>query len=249
MGYKNYFSRQADDYARYRPRYPNALFEALVTLVSERKLAWDCATGNGQVALGLAPYFEHVYASDASEAQIARAFLHEKITYSVAAAESAPFQDGSIDLITVGQALHWFDLEKFYPIARRVLKPTGILAVWCYGSYEISDVAESVRTLLQDYSEAIEPFWPPEIQLVEQRYQTIPFPFEEVPISPFSFEASWDVDALLGYLRSWSATQLYAAQYGETYFQNFSARLAEAWQSPQTARPIRWPIYTRVGRP
>ena len=126
--FKDHFSKQAADYATFRPRYPQKLFEYLGSIAPSRRLAWDCGTGNGQAAVGLASTFHRVIATDASEKQIANAQQHERIDYRVASAEDSGIQSEMIDLIMVAQALHWFDLDRFYDEARRVLKRDGVLA-------------------------------------------------------------------------------------------------------------------------
>jgi len=133
MNFSDHFSSQASEYAKYRPRYPEALFEYLAATTPAHELAWDCGTGNGQVALSLTAYFQQIYGTDASEKQIAQAFGHDRIRYSVTTADRTETPDSAIDLITVGQALHWFNLEQFYQEVQRVLKPNGVIAVWCYG--------------------------------------------------------------------------------------------------------------------
>ena len=144
MSFEDLFSKQAEEYAQYRPRYPDALFEYLASVAPGHALAWDCATGNGQAALSLAPYFERVVGTDASESQIANAQPHEKITYRVARAEQTDFEDHSVDLITVAQAIHWFDLDAFYAEAKRVLRPGGVLAAWTYYESEIEPAIDRV---------------------------------------------------------------------------------------------------------
>ena len=128
MEFKDYFSTQAKEYSKYRPKYPPELFEYLASLVKEHKTAWDSATGSGQAAIGLAPYFEKVIATDASESQIIHAHPHEKIEYRVASSEDSGIEDNSINLATVATAIHWIDTNKFYPEIRRVLKKGGVIA-------------------------------------------------------------------------------------------------------------------------
>lgn len=123
MSFRDHFSQLAHDYARYRPQYPADLFEYLASLAPARRLAWDCGAGNGQAALQLAQYFDRVYATDASPEQIDHAYQHEKIEYRVEQAERASLASGSVDLVTVAVAVHWFDLDVFYQEVRRVLKP------------------------------------------------------------------------------------------------------------------------------
>ena len=120
--FKDLFSGKSKEYASSRPKYPKVLFEFLVGLVPRRNLAWDCATGNGQAAVCLSEYFEQVIASDASKEQIANAQQRNNIRYEVFPAERTNLADSSVDLISIAQALHWFDLDDFYKEAKRVLR-------------------------------------------------------------------------------------------------------------------------------
>src|SRR5436190_20945613 len=117
---KDRFSGQAGSYAMFRPTYPAELYEFILRRVKGRQQVWDCATGNGQVARDLAPHFKEVHATDSSVNQIKNAVAQPNIFYSVAPAESTSFPDSSFDLITVGQALHWFNISKFYEEVNRV---------------------------------------------------------------------------------------------------------------------------------
>ena len=176
MNFKDYFSNQASEYTRYRPHYPEALFEYLATLTIDHQLAWDCATGSGQAALGLADYFDEIVATDASTKQIANAIEHEKITYIVAPAEKTEIVSGSVDLIVVAQALHWFDLDKFYAEVRRVSKSAGVLAVWSYSLLRVTPAID--RLIDKFYTGVVGPFWPTERKFVDDKYQSIIFPFQ-----------------------------------------------------------------------
>jgi len=249
MNFSDHFSSQASEYAKYRPRYPEALFEYLAATTPAHELAWDCGTGNGQVALSLTAYFQQIYGTDASEKQIAQAFGHDRIRYSVTTADRTETPDSAIDLITVGQALHWFNLEQFYQEVQRVLKPNGVIAVWCYGFFNIPSANNELNQALQEYYQAVEPFWPPERQLVEEQYQTIPFPFVELTPPPFSMTCEWNAEQLIGYLVTWSATQRFIAQYGIDESQKLCDNLAAAWGSLQETKLISWPISVRVGSP
>src|SRR5437016_11269435 len=104
MPFKDHFSKQAADYARFRPRYPREMFEYLGRIAPSHALAWDCATGNGQAAVGLAAVFERVIATDASEKQIANAEPHERMEYRVAPAVERGLESGNIDLVWFEQA-------------------------------------------------------------------------------------------------------------------------------------------------
>lgn len=136
--FKDHFSGHAALYAQYRPQYPDDLFQWIATKAPARHLVWDCATGNGQAAVGLANYFEKVVATDASDKQIAEAQDLPNIHYEVADATHAPLHDHTADAVTVAAAAHWFDLDLFYKEVKRVLKPGGLLALWAYNVCQIT---------------------------------------------------------------------------------------------------------------
>lgn len=245
MSFKDYFSRQSADYARFRPRYPVEMIQYLSELVDERKAAWDCATGNGQVATVLARYFERVYATDGSQAQIDNAEPNETVEYFVSVAESTPFPPESIDLITVAQAFHWFDADRFFREAKRVLKPNGIIALWSYAFFHLPDADERLKATLQTFYDTIEPFWPPERQIVMDGYRSIPFPFEEIEIPPFAMSIEWTAEQAIGYLCTWSGFQRYLDRHGDAEIGKILERLEEDWGDRQR---VYWPLHLRWGR-
>ncbi|RKT47711.1 class I SAM-dependent methyltransferase [Thiocapsa rosea] len=247
MQHVDHFTPVADDYAVFRPRYPEALLAWLADLAPARRCAWDCATGSGQAAVELARHFEHVIATDISEAQLAAAIPHPRILYRRGPAEACGLPDRSVDLVTVAQALHWLDLGRFYAEVRRVLRPDGLLAVWSYGLLETDDAAIN-GCIREDYHAIIQPFWPDERRHVENGYRSLDFPFPEIQAPAFALTADWTLDALLGYLRSWSATARYRAANGGDPVAAFGTRLAPVWGRPETCRTIRWPLSLRVGR-
>jgi ubiquinone/menaquinone biosynthesis C-methylase UbiE len=245
--FHDHFSNVANRYADYRPHYPEALFEYLATLVLRGSLVWDCAAGNGQASVDLAQRFDRVLATDASQEQIASAKPHPRIEYRVAPANQSGLPDASAGLITVAQALHWFDLERFYAEAKRVLQPGGVLAVWAYGINEVE--GDAVNPLVQDfYSNIVGPYWPPERALVESGYRTIPFPFTEIAPPSFRMEARWTLDQLLGYFSTWSATNRFIKATGRNPLESLSDGLARAWGEVDRPRQITWPLSLRIGR-
>jgi len=242
----NLFSKQSAEYAKYRPHYPKALFEFLASVTAQRERAWDCATGNGQAALDLAEIFKEVLATDASEAQIKNAVPHPKIRYSVASAEKTSIESGSIDLVTVAQAIHWLDHEPFYREVRRILKPQGVLAFWCYGHDRKVD--STIGPLYQKYADLVNPFWAPQIHYIWEELKTVPFPFEEISAPPFALECDWDLEAFTGYLWSWSATQKYIEEKGVNPLEELQGELKDVWGASETKHKMSWPIYLRAGR-
>ncbi len=246
-GFKDHFSGHADHYARYRPRYPGALLDYLSGLAAARRRAWDCGTGSGQVALDLAERFEQVIASDPSRAQLANARTRAGVSYVAATAECSPIGARSIDLVTVAQALHWFDAPRFYAEVRRVLTPDGVIAVWCYNLVE---VCPAVDVRIAEFNRSVVgPFWPPERPLVEAGYATLPFPFRERATPSFAMEASLGLEELLGYLGTWSSTRRYMSARGDDPLPALASRLRPVWPRPDGSPvTVRWPLHLRVGR-
>jgi SAM-dependent methyltransferase len=245
MAFADHFSGVAPGYARYRPRYPTALFDHLATLVARRDRAWDCGAGNGQVAALLTSHFRMVVASDPSLAQLSAAgdglFRRAACT-----AEASCLGPRSVDLITVGQALHWFDADAFYGEARRVARPGGILAVWSYDLCRVDDHVDPVLGSL--YHDTLREHWRPARRHVESGYRTLPFPFDEVGPQPrLDLVRRLTRDELLGYVATWSAVSD-ARRTGTDPLPAFERALADAWPDADRPRTARWPLALRVGR-
>ncbi len=243
--FKDNFSKQSNAYKKYRPSYPEKLFEYLCGLSKDHDLAWDCATGNGQSAIGLVNYFEKVYATDPSEQQISNAQTHQKIIYKVEKAESSSLTSNSIDLITVAQALHWFDFDKFYSEVKRVLKPEGIIAVWTYSLPKIS--LEIDQLILHFHNNIVGKFWQKENQFVSEEYRTIPFPFKEIRTPSFKFQKEIKLEDLKGLLNSWSATQRYKDQNGTDPLIKIETELQNLWAKSTESKLATWTIFMKVG--
>lgn len=244
--FEDNFSNHAATYARYRPSYPAALFQRLAGTIGERKLAWDCGCGNGQSAVALAQYFDNVIATDGSEQQIAHARRHERVHYMIALAEASGIRSNSVDLITVSQALHWFDHRRFYNEVKRVLKPGGVIAAWCY---DFTVIDPAIDPLVTRYSRTtVGRFWPSGARLAHKGYREIPFPFIEIRVPTFTAEAFWTLSELMGYLTSWSATQQFIRLKGYSPLDELERDLTVVWGDPRSSRRIQWPLYIRVGR-
>jgi SAM-dependent methyltransferase len=246
MSFADHFSQQSSQYTQFRPRYPADLFAYLASLVARRDCAWDCGTGNGQAAVDLAKHFAKVIATDPSANQIAHAVANDRVEYLVAAAEACPLSNDSVDLITVAQAVHWFDRPGFYQQVRRVARPGGALAVWSYGLATITPEVD--RLVGELYEPIVGAYWPPERRLIEERYATIEFPFQEITPPDFSMTAEWTLDDLLGYLGTWSSVVRYRQERNVDPLTLVDKQLGLAWGPPQTARTVHWPLYLRIGR-
>ncbi|HEY1582113.1 MAG TPA: class I SAM-dependent methyltransferase [Chthoniobacterales bacterium] len=247
MSFKDHFSRQASDYAKFRPQYPRALFAFIAAHAPNDRQALDCATGNGQAAIAFAEFFQRVTAVDASASQIENAQPNERVEYRVAPAEATELATDSVDAITVAQALHWFNLERFYAEARRLLKPGGVLAIWAYNYLRLAPEVEKVLRHFHD--DVVGAYWPPERKMVGRPYLELPFPFKEIVAPPFQIEVHWTLEHLLGYLRTWSATHRYRAAKGTDPVDLIAKDFARAWPGdPKEPRLVSWPLTTRIGR-
>jgi len=220
------------------------MFEYLGSIAPTRELAWDCATGNGQAAVELANVFGHVVATDASESQIANSEQQAHVEYRVAPAEQSGLHSGKFDLVLVAQALHWLDHDRFYPEVRRVLKENGVFAA---SAYNLLQTERPIKDIVRRYYyEIVGPYWPPERALIE-KFEEIPFPFPERTAPEFEILAEWNLEHLVGYLRSWSSTQRFMVATNRNPLDQIATDLQNAWGDPQETRRIIWPLILRVG--
>ena len=245
--FSDHFSNVAARYADFRPHYPAALFDYLATLVPLGSAVWDCACGNGQATCDLASRFPKVYATDASGEQIASARPYANVEYRVALAEQSGLPAASVQLLTIAQAMHWFDLPRFYLEAKRVLSPGGVIAAWAYGINQVE--GEAVNQIVQDfYSNVVGPYWPPERKLVEDGYRTISFPFEEITPPSIRMQAHWSLEQLVGYFSSWSATNRFIKSTGQNPLLPLAGELEKVWTPADSLKTVLWPLSLRVGR-
>jgi SAM-dependent methyltransferase len=246
LNFEDHFSGHSGQYAQSRPKYPSEIYAYLASIAPACSLAWDCGTGNGQAALGLAKHFDRVYATDASAEQISHAYPHKNVEYHAEPAEHVALADSSVDLVTVAVAIHWFNFDEFYREVKRVLKPNGILAAWTYSLTEISPQIDEL--IQQYYGEILNSYWPERIHYLEEKYETLPFPFEEINPPAFNIEMNWNLLQFAGFLDSWSATQRYKTQKGKHPLELIWDELAAAWGDENETRRVRWPLHFRIGR-
>ena len=242
---KDNFSTQSDSYLKYRPNYPAQFFEYLFGLVRTKQTAWDCGTGNGQVAFELAKQFDHVFATDISQSQIDNALQADNISYSVQPAENSSFEKDQFDLIVVAQAIHWFDFEKFYAEVRRTAKKNALICVVGYGRVKIS---EEIDQLINDfYQNVIGSYWDKERKYVDEHYKTIPFPFMEIQAPIFENKMQWSLNHLIGYLNTWSAVKHFTAKNGFNPVSKLQHDIEQLWNDTVT-KEVRFPLLLRIGK-
>ncbi len=243
---QQHFLTGGKDYAHYRPTYPPEVAAKLSALCPSRSLAIDVGCGSGQFSTLLAAHFNQVIATDVSADQLAHAQLHPKVDYRCEPAEAISAKDNSADLIIAAQAAHWFDLPRFYDEVRRVAKPGAVIALISYG---VPSLEGGVNALLQQfYWQALAPYWPAERQHVETGYLELPYPFERIPVRECTIEREWNLEALLGYLSTWSATRRAIADGHADILNQFGQRLQTLWGDADAAKKVTWPVNMRVGR-
>lgn len=248
LSFQDHFSSRAGAYARFRPRYAPALFDLVGALPARRRLALDVGTGNGQAAVALAERFERVVGIDGSAAQLAKAERHPRVEYRLGRAEETGMPDGSVDLVTVAQAAHWFDLELFYAEVRRIAAPGGAIALWSYDDPVVVGDPES-DALLQAFNlGTMGPWWPRNRANVGLGYARLPFPFEEIDVPTMTLAQDWTRDELAGYARSWSSVSRYVSERGEDPVIDFERALARTWPNAAERKRIEWPLAVRAGR-
>ena len=241
------FSKQSAAYAQFRPTYPDELFQFLSDIAPAHDAAWDVGTGNGQSAIALAKIFGRVHATDASAEQIRHATPAPNIAYAATPAEDSGLPDHSIDLIAAALSAHWFDMARFVPEVRRILKPRGVIAVWGYSFHRSTDAA--LNEVMREFGEDIlRDHWPPQNRILWNGYRDLPFPFETIPHPEFGFSLEWNLEELCGYYTSWSATQKFIAARHYHPLRDIMARLQAAWGPPERRRPLRFDIAMRAGR-
>lgn len=242
--FKDHFSEHADAYRAHRPTYPVAIFDWLRSLTPSNQLAVDVGCGNGQASVALTSYFDRVVAIDPSDAQIRRAETHKRIHYEVSPAERIPLTDHVADLVIAAQAAHWFDLQRFYAEVMRVLRPGGVLAIWCYQTLELDHPADAVIRAF--YRQKVGAYWPPERHMVDDGYAQWPFPFDEIQAPDFQIRIQWDLQELLDYIRTWSAVQRFIQDHLHDPTDELADTLGQCRLGPLIR--VRFPVRMRVGR-
>jgi len=245
LKFKDHFSGHASAYADARPRYPDALFTWLATLTDNHDAAWDCGTGNGQAAVGLAAHYAQIIATDPSKQQLESAFPHARVHYRMASAEYPSLEPHCVDLVTVAQAVHWFERPKFYAQVSKALRPGGAIAVWCYSLCSIEPAIDACVNAF--YCGETDPYWPPERALIDDGYCTLEFPFKEIPVPALSMQMRWTLEQFLAYLRTWSAVQKFISKNGRDPVNGLDIQLGKLWGGSGVIKTVSWPLHIRAG--
>lgn len=244
--FRDHFSGHAKSYSAHRPGYPPELAEALAGLASHRRLAWDAGCGPGKLTVHLAGRFRLVLGTDASRRQLMEAVPAPGVRYARALAEEAPIASGAVDLIVAAQAAHWFEIERFYEEARRVAAPGAALALVTYDRPRVDGEVDELVDRFHDVE--LEGYWSSRRRHVDSRYGTLPFPFEEIPVSVPAIREEWTASRFLAYVETWSGTRALEAADGRTRIERFRQGLVSAWGEDDRTRVVRWPLVVRAAR-
>jgi SAM-dependent methyltransferase len=141
------FARSAEAYEEGRPGYPPAALEPLRLAPGVTVL--DLAAGTGKLTRALAGSEATVIAVEPVAEM--RAALPGSVTALDGTAEAIPLEAGSVDLVTVAQAFHWFDGPAALAEIHRVLRPGGRLAVLWNRRVEADAVNGAIEALIEPY--------------------------------------------------------------------------------------------------
>lgn len=241
---KDLFSEHSESYQKVRPSYSKEIIAQILLHVPEREMAWDVGAGSGQFTQWLSPYFTQVLATDISENQLQHAPVLDNVRYAVNNASHSGLIAHVVDLVTVAQAIHWFNFDGFYQEVKRVLKPNGVLAVIGYGLIQIQDdiLDTKVRHL---YQNSLKGYWDLERRYIDESYQTIPFPFDEVSMVRLELRYVWSVQQLFEYLTTWSAVQHYERKTGHSALTEIADDL-KVYQGQSIE--VVFPVLLRLGK-
>ena len=199
------FGKLASVYATGRPGYPDDLYRWISENCNAHQCVWDVGTGSGQAARCLTEYFDHVHATDISDAQIKAAKPHAQISYLTTPAHISTLPDKAVDAVTVATALHWFADETFWAEVCRVAKPQALFAAWTYQlpSSETAAQAEFLDPVLN----LIDPYWAEGNRLCMAGYtaEAVNCPYPTRPVPKLDAGGSWTGQRLVNFVESWSA--------------------------------------------
>ena len=201
----NPFSQASHVYAQARPRYPRDLYNWMLAHTSGRDAVWDCATGSGQAAVDLAPHFARVEATDISAEQVGEGMQQANIHYSIQSAEETSFLDQTFDLVTVAQALHWFDYTMFWPEVLRVAKLNALFCAWGYAWFTCDSEVDT--GFVQPFLRLVEPYWAMNNRILWDGFndEDIAFPFKRITPPRLAIQTAWTIAQLIEYMQTWSA--------------------------------------------
>ncbi len=245
MDTKNLFNEQAKLYATARPLYPPEIFEWIASISPAKEVVWDCGTGTGQAAIGLAKYFANVEATDVSPRQIENAFPISNVRYQMMPAENTDFPEQYFDVINVALALHWFDLEPFWNEVKRVARPGALFVTYWYDWPTLNEQFDKI--FKKELLEPLSPFWSPKLKLCWNDYADVNFPFERIQTPNFEIQNQWSFEDFSNYVQTWSAIRGFVNKHGQEHLMHIISRLHQAWGSNENPKTVRLPLKIIAG--
>ncbi|XP_067938227.1 putative methyltransferase DDB_G0268948 [Watersipora subatra] len=281
MSIRRFDSKEhAEAYKKYRPVFGEELFvrimeyvwsspvarkpEGLTSKADRLSLAADIGCGSGQSTKGLAKFFESVIGLDVSKEQIQQAIANntlDNIQFKVSTAEDLPLDAVSVDLVTVGMALHWFDWPTFYKEVDRILKPGGVIAIYMHSLWlevidhpKAPDLTSFLTALVRE--EPIYSYWHDRDRCVDARYTEeglqIPYPDTERDES-MALYITTNIEGLFGYLSTGSPLNCYRNAHEEkwdTFWSDTINRFCELYGSTDMSSPLKYKlqVYLLLGR-
>ncbi|MBD2079617.1 class I SAM-dependent methyltransferase [Leptolyngbya sp. FACHB-17] len=129
----NRFSDRATDYQKYRPSYPTSAIDKILSNLGDptQLIAADIGAGTGISARLLSDRGLFVWGIEPNTAMSDQTEPYPRVEFRQATAENTGLPDQSVNLVTCFQSFHWFEPERTFQEFRRILKPSGRLAlVW-----------------------------------------------------------------------------------------------------------------------
>ena len=128
---KERFSTRAENYAKYRPGYPRGVLELLRAKcgLTQSSVVADVASGTGLLSELFLRNGNRVYGVEPNDGmrEAGERYLagYPLFTSVRGTAEETTLDGGSVDLVVVGHAFHWFDVRRTREEFSRVLRPGG----------------------------------------------------------------------------------------------------------------------------
>ncbi|XP_059157444.1 putative methyltransferase DDB_G0268948 [Physella acuta] len=241
----------SEAYSDYRPSYPREVYDLIMTFHTSSRscqcdLAVDVCCGTGQSTVPLAGYFSKVLGADVSEDQLQK-FPKDlpNVKSVVSTAENLHFlEPESVDLVTVATALHWLDQDKFFQEVKRVLKPSGTFATFCY-NFEVLDDVEATEFIEQTRKKIFSKYMTSNLDLIEDKFTSIDFPFPHtLRLDGINMTSEMSVDQYIGYLRSFHFVDLYLREYpADDILGHIRRRLSELSNNDGGSLTVRWNVF------
>ncbi|KAL4426897.1 hypothetical protein ABPG74_008821 [Tetrahymena malaccensis] len=218
---------QGQNYDKYRPKYPSKFFDLILKDLNSKESYLDVGCGTGQMLFKLNSHFKIAVGTDLSEKQVSVAtekisnnqnYMNVKVIQSDANNLISSLQKNSLplnyDLVTVGQALHWFEVEKFLQLTQSKIlnqNQNSRLAVaayyWDGFDIDINNEQLSGKQIHEQYYNSIKNYYDFDRDNLYSNYKHYPFNkyFEQTSEDSFIEKDIFQLDDLVRYMKTSSA--------------------------------------------